>query len=42
VYCPWHGYKFRLSDGRSVTDPATMAVRSYRVEIEDGKIVLWM
>jgi 3-phenylpropionate/trans-cinnamate dioxygenase ferredoxin subunit len=42
VFCPWHGYKFRLSDGRSVTHPDTMAVRSYRVEVEDGHVVLWM
>ena len=42
VYCPWHGFKFRLKDGRSVLEPDTMAVRSYRVEVEGDKIVLWM
>lgn len=41
VLCPWHGYKFRLADGRSVTDPETSRVRTYRVEVEDGDVVLY-
>ena len=42
VLCPWHGYKFRLTDGRSVTDPETMAVRTYRVEVEGGDVVVYV
>jgi nitrite reductase/ring-hydroxylating ferredoxin subunit len=39
--CPWHGYMFRLRDGRCVTDPERMRVRTYRVEVEDGEVVLY-
>jgi len=42
LLCPWHGYKFRLTDGRSVTEPATMAVKTYRIEIEDGEVVVYV
>ncbi len=42
VHCPWHGYQFRLSTGRSVTKPERMAVRKYRVEVEDGHVVLYV
>ena len=42
VRCPWHGYEFRLSDGKSVTIPERMAVRTYRVEVEDGHVVLYV
>ena len=40
--CPWHGYEFRLADGRSLTNPDRMAVRTYRVEVEDGEVVLYV
>ena len=42
VRCPWHGYQFRLSDGRSVTAPERMGVRKYQVEIEGDEVVLYM
>lgn len=42
LLCPWHGYKFRLSDGRSLADPETSRVRTYRVEVEDGDVVLYV
>lgn len=42
VLCPWHGYKFRLSDGRSVTEPETSRVRTYEVAVEDGDVVLYV
>src|SRR5262249_12095795 len=31
--CPWHGYEFRLQDGRSILRPETLRVKPYRVEI---------
>ena len=40
--CPWHGYEFRLSDGRSLAAPDRMAVRTYRVEVEDDEVVLYL
>lgn len=42
VLCPWHGYKFRLADGRSVSDPDLMGVRTYRVEVEGDDLVLYV
>lgn len=42
VLCPWHGYKFRLKDGRSVTEPETSRVRTYEVAVEDGDVVLYV
>jgi nitrite reductase/ring-hydroxylating ferredoxin subunit len=40
--CPWHGYEFRLTDGTSITDPQRMRVKTYRVEVEDDKVVLYL
>jgi 3-phenylpropionate/trans-cinnamate dioxygenase ferredoxin subunit len=39
--CPWHGYEFDLSDGRSLLRPDTMRVRAYRIEIEQEEVVLY-
>lgn len=41
VRCPWHGYEFRLRDGRSVTDPERTRVKAYPVQVEDGEVVLY-
>jgi 3-phenylpropionate/trans-cinnamate dioxygenase ferredoxin subunit len=40
--CPWHGYEFRLADGRAILDPDTMRVRTYRVEVEDDEVVVYV
>lgn len=42
VLCPWHGYKFRLSDGRNVTDPDRMRVRTYEVLVEGDDVVAYL
>jgi nitrite reductase/ring-hydroxylating ferredoxin subunit len=42
VLCPWHGYKFRLADGRSVTEPETSSVRTYEVAVEDEHVVVYV
>jgi nitrite reductase/ring-hydroxylating ferredoxin subunit len=39
--CPWHGYEFDLSTGRSLTAPGRWRVRSYDVAIEDGAVVVY-
>ena len=41
IRCPWHGFVFRLEDGRCAAKPDTLRVRTYRVEIEDGDVVLY-
>lgn len=40
--CPWHGFEFRLANGRSITDPERMRVKTYRVEVEGDEIVLYI
>jgi nitrite reductase/ring-hydroxylating ferredoxin subunit len=42
VLCPWHGYKFRLSDGRCTAVGERLAVRTYRVAVEDGDVVVYL
>lgn len=38
VTCPWHGSRFRLSDGRAVHGPASAAVGVYQARVQDGKV----
>lgn len=33
IRCPWHGWEFELSNGRSWFDPATVRVKSYKVDV---------
>jgi nitrite reductase/ring-hydroxylating ferredoxin subunit len=37
ISCPWHGWTFDITTGKSVKDP-DLAVPSYDVEIEEGEI----
>ncbi len=37
VVCPWHGWKFDLVTGKSVTDER-YAAPTYDVEVEDGTV----
>ncbi len=41
IRCPWHGYEFRLDDGRGLVKPETSRVKTYRVEIEAGDVVVY-
>ncbi|MEO7003041.1 MAG: DUF2231 domain-containing protein [Ktedonobacterales bacterium] len=40
VQCPWHGSRFRMSDGKALTGPATMAQPRYDVRVRNGQIEL--
>jgi nitrite reductase/ring-hydroxylating ferredoxin subunit len=42
IRCPWHGYEFRLDDGSAIADPTRMKVRTYRVEVENDEVVLYL
>jgi nitrite reductase (NADH) small subunit len=37
VRCPWHGWEFDITTGKSVFDPFKCLVRTYEVEVVDGK-----
>jgi nitrite reductase (NADH) small subunit len=41
IRCPWHGYPFRLEDGRCATRPDKLRVKTYAVEIEGDDVVLY-
>jgi nitrite reductase (NADH) small subunit len=41
LLCPWHGYEFDVDTGRCPADPLKMRVARYRVEVEEGKVVLY-
>jgi nitrite reductase (NADH) small subunit len=34
IRCPWHGWEFDITNGRSVFNPHRLRVRSYQVTIE--------
>ncbi|HLH68542.1 MAG TPA: Rieske (2Fe-2S) protein [Candidatus Dormibacteraeota bacterium] len=36
LQCPWHGWEFDLSTGRSWFDPARVRVRAYPVDVRAG------
>src|SRR5262249_25624270 len=40
VQCPWHGARFRLRDGHTLTWPATINQPRYDVRVRDGQIEL--
>jgi nitrite reductase/ring-hydroxylating ferredoxin subunit len=40
VQCPWHGSRFRMSDGKALTGPATFPQPRYDVQVRDGMIYL--
>ena len=38
VTCPWHGSQFDVTTGKCLREPATAAVASYSVHVEDDII----
>jgi nitrite reductase (NADH) small subunit len=57
IRCPWHGWEFDLTNGKSVFDPHSCLVKTYKVEVEEeaaptvetypvevesGKVVLYL
>ncbi|KHL04049.1 Rieske (2Fe-2S) protein [Sinomonas humi] len=38
VTCPWHGSKFRLTDGAPVYGPAAAPQPSYETRVQDGRV----
>ena len=38
VTCPWHGSRFRLSDGRAVRGPASAPAGVYQARVRDGRV----
>ena len=40
IRCPWHGWEFDLVTGRSLLEPQRMRVKTYRVTVDAGTVVL--
>jgi nitrite reductase/ring-hydroxylating ferredoxin subunit len=39
--CPWHQWEFDLTTGRSIAKPERR-IKTYDVEVDDGKVVLFV
>jgi nitrite reductase (NADH) small subunit len=40
IRCPWHGWEFDLETGRSLLEPKRFGLKTYRVSVADGVVVL--
>lgn len=40
VTCPWHGGRFRLSDGQGLGPPAYRRLQTYAVDVANGVITI--
>ena len=40
IRCPWHGWEFDLESGRSLLEPKRVGLRTYRVTVEEGDVVV--
>ena len=40
IECPWHGSKFDVRTGEPTKPPASKAVRTYELKIEDDSILV--
>jgi nitrite reductase/ring-hydroxylating ferredoxin subunit len=40
VTCPWHGSEFDVRTGEVITGPAKTPIKTYKVDVVDGVIVL--
>lgn len=38
--CPWHGWEFDLTTGRSLLEPRRVGLRTFPVTCEGGEVVL--
>jgi nitrite reductase/ring-hydroxylating ferredoxin subunit/uncharacterized membrane protein len=41
ITCPWHGSKFDLKTGKVLEGPAKVDLRTFKVEVRDGKIWIY-
>ena len=39
IRCPWHGWEFDITTGRSIFNPHRMRVKAYEVTVERGETV---
>jgi nitrite reductase/ring-hydroxylating ferredoxin subunit len=42
VVCPWHNFEFDVDTGHSLCEPGRMRVKTYRVDLESGEVVVYI
>ncbi len=42
VICPWHNYEFDVATGESPCDPERLRIQTYRVEVNEGHVDIWV
>jgi 3-phenylpropionate/trans-cinnamate dioxygenase ferredoxin subunit len=40
IVCPWHGWEYDLTTGRSLVNPQRVRVRSYTTQIKAGRVLV--
>jgi nitrite reductase/ring-hydroxylating ferredoxin subunit len=40
LQCPWHGWSYDVTSGRSLFDPDRVRVRTYPVRVEGDRVVV--
>ena len=40
ILCPVHGARFQLRDGRHLTPPATVGLRTFALRVESGRVLV--
>jgi 3-phenylpropionate/trans-cinnamate dioxygenase ferredoxin subunit len=40
ILCPVHGARFRLRDGKHLTPPATVGLRTFALRVEGGRVLV--
>lgn len=40
IECPWHGSQFDIRTGEVISLPAVIALKTYKVEVDDQKIYI--
>jgi 3-phenylpropionate/trans-cinnamate dioxygenase ferredoxin subunit len=39
LMCPWHGWEYDIRTGQSYLDPRNTRIRTYQIEVEEGKLL---
>ncbi|CAN5320658.1 non-heme iron oxygenase ferredoxin subunit [soil metagenome] len=42
IICPWHNFEFDLETGRSPCEPDRLRIATYRAELEEDEVVVYV
>ncbi|MGH3086386.1 MAG: Rieske (2Fe-2S) protein [Rubrobacteraceae bacterium] len=40
IVCPWHNFEFDLDTGNSPCEPERLRIKTYRVELEEDRVIV--